>query len=368
MTSPKANILYLLPSYNIYGGTPKKTLDLLKHFKTNASLYVYSNAYNEFKELFLQTGAKIYDEQQNRNIWLHIKNLLKIIDKENINIIHCQFFMGELLGGIIKKLRPHIKLVIAFVGSNDLSVIKKNIIKNIYKKADAYIYISQYVQKEKEKQYPLLKAKPHCIIYNGSQNRLQENKPENHDKTTTKIQSFSIFDVAGLTEIKNIQVLIHALNILINKEQDKNIYLYVAGEGYYRKELERLIQKFNLQEHIFLLGYRKDIGNLLKKTDIFAHPCYREGFGIAVSEAMLAEKPIIVSKSGALPEIIIHNESGITVEPHSPEAWADAIKKIKNNPIWAKQIASEAQKRANDLFSYETFTKQYETFYQTLLK
>jgi len=105
-----------MSSYNIFGGTPKKTLDLVKYFKEDAALYVYNESYSEFKFQFEATGAAVYEGFYGRNLFLHLKKLLTIIDKENINIVQTQFTMGETLGALIKVFRPKVKLVTAFVG------------------------------------------------------------------------------------------------------------------------------------------------------------------------------------------------------------------------------------------------------------
>ena len=81
------SILYLLASYNIYGGTPKKTLDLLQHLKEDASLYVYGDSFIECKHYFEESGATLYEGYYNRNLWLHIRALLKIIDEKSITIV-----------------------------------------------------------------------------------------------------------------------------------------------------------------------------------------------------------------------------------------------------------------------------------------
>jgi len=103
-------------SYNLYGGTPKKTLDLMKHFGEKSVLYVYQNGYEEFKPLFEATGGKVFEGFYGRNILKHLKRLIRIIDQENIDIIQTQFWMGETLGFFLKLFRPKVKVIIAFVG------------------------------------------------------------------------------------------------------------------------------------------------------------------------------------------------------------------------------------------------------------
>jgi glycosyltransferase involved in cell wall biosynthesis len=82
---------------------------------------------------------------------------------------------------------------------------------------------------------------------------------------------------------------------------------------------------------------------------------------------MLAEKPIIVSNAGALPELIENEVSGLVVEPHDAEQWADAILRIIENPKLAKELARNGKERAIKEFSKEKYTMNYEKLYKELL-
>ncbi len=128
-----------------------------------------------------------------------------------------------------------------------------------------------------------------------------------------------------------------------------------------------MIIDFNLENNIFLLGYQTNIGRYIEDCDIFVHPSYAEGFGIAVAEAMRAKKPVIVSNAGALPELIEDQKSGLVINPHSAEEWAEAINKLIEQPDFAKYLAINAEKRANDLFTSEIFCCNYEQLYSQLL-
>lgn len=354
-------ILYILPSYNLYGGTPKKTLDLMKYFGEQSSLYVYEDAYSEFKPQFEATGGKVYEGFFGRNIYKHLRVLLLIIDRENIDIVQTQFSMGETLGFLIKLFRPQVKLVVAFVSGIKPTLLKSIIVNQFYKKADAFVYITNYVKTEKGRQFSILNKKPSEIIFNGTEKRL------NNGLETVKMQSFSLLDIAGLIDLKNIQVLIEALNIVINMRGREDIFLYVAGDGPQRGDLEALIFKYSMQRHVFLLGYQSNVGSLINDCDVFVHPAYKEGFGIAVAEAMMAEKPIIVAKAGGLPELIEHEKSGLVVDPFDAQQWAVAIVQLIENKDYGQYLARNAKIKAETEFSVEKFSKNYNYLYESLI-
>lgn len=355
------NILYLLPNYNINGGTPKKTLDLVRKSNNNCFVYVWSNDYNEFKYLFENSKANLYEGPFKRNIFKHLSYLLKIIDKHNIELVQTQFSFGELLGYLLKFNRPKLKVIVAFVGPFSPKGIKNFILIYIYIKVDFFVFISEFVKKEKMISFPILTKKENQIIYNGTEKQI-----DNGDKLA-EMHGISLLDIAGLVYWKNTEILIRAMSILLKNKKNKNTYLYIAGEGPMRTQLVELIKLNDLEDNVFLLGYRSNIGGLLKQCDIFVHPSFAEGFGIAVTEAMMAEKPIIVANAGALPELIKNEKTGLIVDPYNAEAWADAIIRLKNDKIFANQLAHNAKKKAEAEFSIEKFVANYEQLYHKLL-
>ncbi len=122
----------------------------------------------------------------------------------------------------------------------------------------------------------------------------------------------------------------------------------------------------NITNNISILGYQKNIGDLLNQAKIFVHPSHKEGFGIAVAEAMMAGKPIIVSNAGALPELIEDGKSGMVVDPFDATAWADSILKLIDDKNLANDMALNAKQRAKEKFSVKQFVSEYEKLYSIL--
>ena len=354
-------ILYILPSYNISGGTPKKTLDLMKSLKKNCCLYVYKNDFSEHKKLFQQTHASIYEGNFDRNIFAHIKILLNIIDNEKVDIVQTQFSFGEIIGYFIKLLRPHVKLIVAFVGPFKPQGVRRIILKSVYKKVDMFVFVSNYVMNEKCKQFPVLLNKHSRIIYNGVQ------EFRSNDDCYPKFKPFSLYSTSGLVDWKNLDILIESIKIL-KDEHDKAINLYISGDGPERGKIEEKIKQYNLHEQVFLLGYQNNIGALLEQADIYVHPAYAEGFGIAVAESMIAGKPIIVSDAGALPELIENNKCGFVVNAFNANSWVEAILALFEDKELASEFGRNAKRRAQRKFSLSRYVCEYNSLYKSLLK
>ena len=158
------------------------------------------------------------------------------------------------------------------------------------------------------------------VIPNGIDLRRFENlerKP--HD-------GFVVMAVARLEKVKGLQYLIEA----IGKLKIVNCKLLVIGDGSERKNLENLTREFGLGEKVKFLGeiQNERIPEYLTQADCFVLPSLKEGFGIAVLEAMAAGIPVVASKVGGILDIIEDGKTGLLVEPGNAEAIAGAIQEV----------------------------------------
>lgn len=105
-----------------------------------------------------------------------------------------------------------------------------------------------------------------------------------------KANNFTVIGSAGLfVARKGFDQLFSLLNY------DKNLALILIGDGTERKNLEANVKKFNLQDRVFMPGFKNNSYNYYKYFDIYAHVSYSEGFGLAMLEAMSKKLPIICS-------------------------------------------------------------------------
>lgn len=358
-------ILYLLPSFNLYGGGARKTLDLANLSRHEIYVYVWSKGcvpkeYESFRREFAGAARRAYEGFHGRNIPKHVRDLLKIVDHERIEVIHAYFSFGETLGWILKKLRARLRVVVSFESSLDPGITKRLLLKHFYRRIDFFIYISEYVRREKTRIYPVLREKAGRIIYNGAGKRAATGS------FLHRAEGNVISSVSGLNSGKNISTLIRAVSELVHNRGHSDVTLLVAGDGPQRSELQREIDDFALARNVRLLGYYADVGSIFDKSRLYLHSCSLEGFGIAVAEAMHHGLPVIVARAGALPELVTDGESGLIVDPFDVGAWADAIERLLADDQLCRALGRAAQQRAQEMFNLEAFVQQHDDLYDSL--
>lgn len=138
-------------------------------------------------------------------------------------------------------------------------------------------------------------------------------------------KNINIISVGRLNYQKGFELAIEACSIL--KEKGYKIKWNIVGEGEERSNLENLINKFELEENFNLLGIRENPYPYIKKSDIYVQPSRFEGKSIAIDEAKILNKPIVVTNFSTAKDQIINNKNGIITEMNS-KSLANEIERI----------------------------------------
>lgn len=128
--------------------------------------------------------------------------------------------------------------------------------------------------------------------------------------------------------------------------------LLIVGKGENRPRLERLVQDLGLEGVIFT-GYRdRDLPAMLAVADCFVLMAAGSDESCrAVLEAMAAGRPVVARRVGALPETVVHGETGLLVDDDRPEAVAGALDRILDDPAQARRMGAAGRIRAETEFS-----------------
>lgn len=122
----------------------------------------------------------------------------------------------------------------------------------------------------------------------------------------------NIISVGRLNNQKGFDLAIEACKDLV--KNGYKINWHIIGEGEERIRLEKMIKKFQLENHFLLLGMKENPYPYIKAADIYVQPSRFEGKSIAIDEAKILQKPIIVTNFSTAKDQITNHENGLIVE------------------------------------------------------
>ena len=296
---------------------------------------LYKNSYNELKEL--------------QKIIIPIKVLIcgKFIYKKYLKNkfdIQISFLEGPITrifkyGKKIKKI-TWIHNDIAKVFGNSLKAkIKLALDKNNYKKYDKIVFVSNdnmdnfnslYKEKEMEKK--------EAVIYNYiDKNRILKLSERKIEENAIENNIVSVITVARLVKQKAIDRLIKVHKKLLN--DGINYKIYVIGDGPEKENLQKLIKNLKVEKSFILMGKKDNPYPYIKKSDFFVLLSDFEGYGMAIEEAKILNKNIIITNTAA--KEAVNGYSKKLVLDNTENAIYDGLKKVLQKKIIFNNIESD---------------------------
>ncbi len=133
-----------------------------------------------------------------------------------------------------------------------------------------------------------------------------------------------------------------------------------------RAPLEQQIRDLGLEETVYLLGFRKDVFDIISAVDVAFLNSDREGSPLSVMEYMEAAKPVVATRVGGVPDIVVDGETGMLIDPRSPDQLASALAAILADSARAREMGEAGRLRRRELYSIDATTRAIETLYLEL--
>jgi glycosyltransferase involved in cell wall biosynthesis len=176
---------------------------------------------------------------------------------------------------------------------------------------------------------------------------------------------FCVLNAGRLTRQKAQWTLVEAAAVL--KRRQVHIKVLIAGEGSLKDSLMEQINQLQVQDRVKLLGFRRDIPELLAMSDVFALPSLDEGMPMILLESTARGVPAIVTGVGDIPKLIHPNETGLVIPKEDPESLADAIESLLHDKSLRDRLADNARSRMKVMYSSQAMHQKYSEIYQDLL-
>jgi glycosyltransferase involved in cell wall biosynthesis len=159
--------------------------------------------------------------------------------------------------------------------------------------------------------------------------------------------------LGGLVETKGISELVAACEPLLKRYT--NFTLVCVGEGPMRRELTTLAGSVERAGSVILTGRVKpeDVPRLLQGADFMILPSHSEGMPQAVLEAMNCSLPVVAARVGGVPEAVVDGETGLLVDPRSPEQLRAAVECMIADMPFRRRAGENGRTRACDVFDSE---------------
>jgi glycosyltransferase involved in cell wall biosynthesis len=170
-----------------------------------------------------------------------------------------------------------------------------------------------------------------------------------------------VVTVARLSPEKDIATLLRAAAEVVQEE--RSFRLHIAGVGPCRAELETLVERLSLGEHVRFLGPVADVPHLLSGARFFVLPSVTEGISLTLLEAMASGLAVVATHVGGNPEVVAAGETGWLVPARDPAALAQAMLRLWRDPETARRLGRAGRQRVEEHFDARSMVASYEDLY-----
>lgn len=290
--------------------------------------------------------------------------LARLINQFRPDILHCTLVHANVTGRLVGRF-CNVPYIVATIQTAEQGKKWHLTAENLTcRLSDMTVCISRSVfhHTRRFSNVPLSRL---CIIPDAIDcGRFADARPVDPAKFNLPLGKINIIFVGRLDPVKNIDVLIRAMQALSSQ---LNVQLLILGDGPQRNFLEQLTRDLHLSHCVRFIGSQRNVEQWLTLADVFVLPSKWEGLGISALEAMAAGVPIVASRTTGLVDIIQDGKTGLLVTPGDVEGLSAAVSRLINTPDLACRLARAAREHVRRNFSLDAIVLAHTQLYVNLL-
>ncbi len=296
--------------------------------------------------------------------------MVEVVNFEKLDLVHVHYAIPHAISAYIAKkiVQNNDFRVITTLHGTDITLVGLEpsflpVMKFSIEKSDGVTAVSRYLKEKTITNYNINKD-IHVIpnfVDTEEYKRVDDSCLRKKFSTDGKK---ILIHVSNFRTVKRVTDVIRVFDI-VNKKIPS--VLVLVGDGPDRSSCEMLVRELGIHDSVKFLGKQQELVEILSAADLFLIPSQSESFGLSALEAMACEVPVISSSVGGLPELILHNQTGYIAEIGDVERMAKYAIELLTNETKRRHFATEARKRAEEMFNVEKIVDEYEKYYIEIL-
>lgn len=296
------------------------------------------------------------------HVMIAAMKLLKVARKENIQIIHAQTRVSQVISHYVEKFSKAIFVTTCH------GFFKRRLIRRLLPCwGHRVIAISDAVREHLVNTMKISKNKIE-LIYNGidtfSLKRDYSKEELSQIRKEFNLTGNLIIGItARISTVKGHTYLLRAMPKIIESIASAQLLIVGSGNSRYEKELHHMCKKLNIEQSVVFHPGVRNVYKALSVMDVFVLPSIQEGLGLSLLEALAMGLPVIASDVGGIHSVIKHQENGILLAPKDHNALANAVIRLLKDRDYAKALGQRGIQTVNEKFTLDKMVEKTEQFY-----
>ena len=298
--------------------------------------------------------------------------LVDVVKFENLDLLHVHYAIPHASAAYMAQqilIDQNIRIpFITTLHGTDITLVGKDpsfepVINFSINKSNMVTAVSESLKNETNELFEIknkIKVIPNFIC-------IEEYKLDNNDfykKRFAPNNEKIICHISNFRKVKRIEDVLLSFEIISKKVDVK---LILVGDGPERSALEKISRESKFKNNIYFLGSLKSTKEVLNISDLFFLPSSTESFGLSALEAMACSVPVIATKTGGIPEVVIHGESGYLSEVGDVKEMSKKAIEILSDENKLSLFKENALKQALK-FDVKEILPRYEKLYEECIE
>jgi len=294
----------------------------------------------------------------------------EVADQYDLDLVHVHYAIPHATSAFLARemLKPKRLPTMTTLHGTDITLV--GLMPSYYEitrfsidQSDAVTAVSEFLRRETIREFKT--ERPIEVIHNFVDT--EQFRPQDDPCTRKRLSPHGervLMHVSNFRKVKNLPVILKVLDEVRKYEPTR---LVLVGDGPERESTERLAVEMGLDGAVDFLGDQEYIADVLPAADVFMLPSQHESFGLSALEAMSCGVPVVGSRIGGLPEVIVNEETGFLCEPTDVACMTAIVLGLFRDETLRRAIGSAARERAVTQFNREKIVGRYVESYHRLV-
>jgi len=297
--------------------------------------------------------------------------LVDVTREFNLDLIHSHYAVPHAASAYLAKKIMHteeLKTITTLHGT-DITLVGtdssfREVIKFAIEESDGVTAVSAYLKQRTIREFSLtreIRTIPNFI----DAKRFRPKSGNCVRDRFAKPEEYIVMHASNFRPVKRVGDVVRVFE-RVNREVPSRLLL--VGEGPERLFVQTLVRELDLADRVFFLGQLDYPDDLLACADLFFLPSEQESFGLAALEAMACGVPVIGSRAGGLPEVVVDGDTGFLTGIGEIQEMTDRALELLTVPGKLAEFKQRSRELAMEKFNRDRIIPLYEAYYEEILR
>ncbi|WP_020059580.1 N-acetyl-alpha-D-glucosaminyl L-malate synthase BshA [Bacillus sp. 123MFChir2] len=297
--------------------------------------------------------------------------MAEVAQREKLDILHVHYAIPHAICAYLAKqmIGENVKIVTTLHGT-DITILGSdpslnNLIRFGIEQSDVVTAVSHSLIEET---YDLIRTQKEIqTVYNFIDERVYFQRDMSQLRKEYGIQEDEkvLIHISNFRKVKRVHDVVKSFALIVKQVKAK---LLLVGDGPEFCTIVQLVKHLGIEDRVLFLGKQDNVAELLAMSELMLLLSEKESFGLVLLEAMACGVPCIGTRTGGIPEVIQHGETGYICEVGDAEGVAQQALLLLQDDALHSKMAQRSMQVVNEQFSSEEIVSQYETIYYDILR